>query len=89
MVAGEHPLEKATINSRSKKRKTGRKNRAEDVDPAAVKQQMVQFLRLLGNLPSCYNLERNEFNKSCTCCQQFHGNERTSVGYHDSRDTAE
>ena len=69
MAANQHPLEKMTINAREKRRKCHKENNPEDRDPLVVKDQLKRMLKFVSSLPFCYNMDRNDFNKSCSCCR--------------------
>ena len=64
----KHPVERMITESKPKRRK---KSNQPGVPVPDAKQEMQTFLQYLSTLPYCYNMDRNEFNRSCSCCKEL------------------
>ena len=72
-----HPVDIESVNmrydadNRIRKRKAYKTNPDELQSTDVVYRLTVAFYKFLGSLPYCFNLGRNAFNKSCSCCSQI------------------
>ena len=62
-----HPVERLIVDGNPKRRKTS----AAATTRTNGRQELRRFLVELSRLPYCYNMDRNSFNRSCSCCQQL------------------
>ena len=69
--SNRHPVETLIAEAKPKKRKKTNTTAIDVPNVLEPKQQLRVFLALVSTLPHCYNMDRNEFNRTCNCCQQL------------------
>ena len=69
--SNNHPLERMIAEAKPKRRKKTDVATQEEGVPVNAKAQLTLFLMAVSCLPYCYNMDRNKFNRSCSCCKQL------------------